>query len=80
MLFLCGMAVILVSQRYLNLYVCAWRAPSICADLVKHFRRRMSHAVDYLFILMGLDNPLLGLLVRLYLYTISVYLLLMRLS
>jgi len=40
----------------------------------------MSHAIDYLFILVGLDNPLLGLLVRPYMYTISVYLLLMRLS
>lgn len=80
MLFLCGMAVILVSQRYLNAYAYAWRAPRICADFVKHCRTRMSHAVDCLFILMGLDNPLLGLLVRPYLYTISVYFLLMRLS
>jgi hypothetical protein len=44
--------------------MCMARAPRICADFVKHCRIHMSHAVDYLFILMGLDNPLLGLLVR----------------
>jgi hypothetical protein len=56
------------------------RAPRICADFVKHCRTHISHAVDRLFIPMGLDNPLLDLLARPYLYTISVYFLLMRLS
>ena len=61
-LFFCGVAVISVSQRYLNTEcMCMAHAPRICADFAKHCRTHYrSHMRLTISSSSGLDNPLSG--------------------